>query len=152
MGIGEANVFPCGDQHPPEDEAGVFAGLHHPRQPKQGGIGIGAPQRFDERTDGVEVGVTLFVVEHRPLLDRFLGDGEIDADQTIGVGGGGFDGELQGVEQAAGIAAGHIQQVFAGFLTDCDGAVPIAHLAILQGPIEQLTQVGRLKRLQPEEA
>ena len=98
------------------------------------------------------MGVTLFVVEHRPLLDRFLGDGEIDADHTIGVGRGGFDGELQGVEQAAGIAAGHIQQVLAGFFTDRDLAIPIAHLAILQGPIEKLAQVGRFERLQPEEA
>ena len=68
--IGEADVLAGGDQHAPKDEAGVFAGLHHAGQPEQGGVGIAAPERLDEGADGVEVGVALLVVEHRPLLDH----------------------------------------------------------------------------------
>ena len=74
LGIGQAHVLAGGDQHAAEDEARVLAGLHHACQPEEGGIGVRAPQRLDEGADRVEVGIALLVVEHGPLLDRFLGD------------------------------------------------------------------------------
>ena len=94
LGIGQADVFPGGDQQATKDEARIFTGFHHPRQPEKGRIRITAPQRLDKCADRVEVGVALLVVEHRPLLDRLLGDAEIDLNQPIAVGLGGLHRQL----------------------------------------------------------
>ena len=152
LGVRQADVLPGGDQHAPEDEAGVFTRLHHARQPEQGRIGIAAAQRFDEGADGVEVGVALLVVEHRPLLDRVFGDGQVDPDHAIAIGRGGFHRQFQGVEQAAGVAARHIHQVVGGLGADRHGPLAVAPLRILQGPLQQLVQVLRLQGLQAKQA
>ena len=83
LGVCQADVLTGGNQHSPENEAGIFSRLHHAGEPKQGSIRVRSPDRFNEGTDGVEVGITLFVVENSPLLDRLLGDGEIDDDRAV---------------------------------------------------------------------
>ena len=40
LGISQAHILTGGDQHAPQQKTGIFAGLHHPGQPEQGGIGI----------------------------------------------------------------------------------------------------------------
>ena len=57
------------------------------------------------------MGIPLLVVEHRALLNRLLGDGQIDPDGAISTGRSGLHRQLQGIQQTAGIAAGHINQV-----------------------------------------
>ena len=151
LGVGQAHVLAGGDQHAAEDEAGVFAGFHHPRQPEEGGIGIGAPQRFDEGADRVEVGIPLFVVEHGSLLDRFLGDRQVDLDHPAAVGRACFHCQLQGIEQAAGIAAGHIEQVVGRIGTDRHLPLAVAVLRVGQGPLQQAAQILRFEGLEPEQ-
>ena len=82
LGISQADVFPGRNQQAPEDEAGIFAGFHHACQPKQGGIGITAANRFDEGADGVEMGIALLVVENGLLLDRLLSDRQGDLNRS----------------------------------------------------------------------
>ncbi len=84
--VGQADVFPCCNQHPPKNEARVLTGFHHSRQPEQRRIGIGAPQRFDEGADGVVVGIAVLVVKHSPLLDGFLGDSQVDLNHAVAIG------------------------------------------------------------------
>ena len=150
--IRQADVLTGGDQQAAEEEAGIFAGLHHAGQPEQGGVGIRAADRLDEGADRVVVGIALFVVEHRPLLDRFLGDRQIDADLALAIGGGGLHRQFEGVEQAAGIAAGHIEQVGLGLVAEADGPLSVAPLRIGQGAVQQLAKVAWLQPLEPEQA
>ena len=98
------------------------------------------------------MGVALLVVEHRPLLNRFFGDGQVNGDLAVGIRRRGFHRQFQGIEQAAGIAAGHIEQVVGGGVADRDRAVAVAHLGILKGPLEQLAQVRSLEGLEPKQA
>ena len=78
LGIGQADVFASGDEHASKNESGVFTGFHHACEPKQRRIRIRSPQRLDVGTDGVVMGITLFVVENSALLNRLLGSGQID--------------------------------------------------------------------------
>ena len=41
--VGHADVLAGEDHHPAGDEAGILAGLEHPGQPVDGGVGVGAP-------------------------------------------------------------------------------------------------------------
>ena len=54
-GIGHPDVLAGEDDHPPGDEAGVLAGLQHPRQVVDGGLRIAAAHALDERADDVVV-------------------------------------------------------------------------------------------------
>ncbi len=72
-GVTQADIFTGQDDQAAQDEARVFAGIEHLRQPVQGGIGVGAAHRLDEGRDGVVVGVAIFVIQHCPALDRLLG-------------------------------------------------------------------------------
>ena len=152
LGIGQADVFPRRDQHAPEDEAGVLAGLHHPRQPEQGGIGIGPPQRFDEGAGGVVVGIAVLVVQHGALLDRFLGKGQVDLDHSIGLRLRALHRQFQGIEQAAGIAACHIHQMRRCIWSQHHPTCAVPPFLIVEGPLQQLVQVVRFQREQPEQA
>ena len=149
--VRQAHVLSSGDQHPPEDEAGVFPGFHHPRQPEQGGVRIGSPQGFDESADGVVVGITMLVVEHGPLLDGFLRDRQADADVAVGIGVRAFHRQLERIQQAAGIAVGHIDEMLRGFGFDHHGPCAVAAFHIAQSPLQQLVQILRLQRQQPEQ-
>ena len=83
VGIGQPHVLAGEDQHAPEHEARILARVDHLGQPVERRVGVRAAQRLDVGADGVEVVVALFVVQHRALLDAFLGDGEGDADDTV---------------------------------------------------------------------
>src|SRR5690606_23169280 len=114
VGVGHANIFPGEDGHAAKDEAGVFACVHHFGHPVERGIGVRAANAFNEGGDGVVMHVPFFVVEDGAPLDRFFGNGEGDVDTAVGVGGGGFDGQFEGVEYAAGVAVGHIHEMIEG--------------------------------------
>jgi hypothetical protein len=152
LGVGQADVFAGSDQHPPEDEARVLTGFHHPGQPEQGRIGIAAPQRLDEGTDRVEVGIALLVVQNRTLLNRFFGDGQVDRDHAVVIGRCGLNSELEGIEQAAGIATGHVDQVIDGCIADDDLAFAVAPLVVAQGPLQQLAQMLGFERSEPKQS
>ena len=107
------------------------------------------------------MGIALLVVEHGPLLDRFLGNGQVDANHTSrggpwvaglaeGHGRGGFHRQLQGIEQAAGIAAGHIHQMGRRLGADLDAPPAVAPLRISQGPLQQGLEMGWLQRFHAE--
>ena len=107
------------------------------------------------------MGIALLVVEHGPLLDRFLGNGQVDADHAsrggpwvAGLAQGhrrrGLHRQLQGVEQAAGIAAGHIHQVGRRLGRDLHPPLAIAPLRIGQGPLQQGLEMGRFQRFHAE--
>ena len=98
------------------------------------------------------MGITLLVVKHSALLNRLFGDRQIDRDGAVCIRLRGFHRQLQRIEQAAGITAGHIQQVGAGGGLDLDRPPAVAVLGIRQGPLQQLAQIPRFERLQPEQA
>ena len=76
--IGVADVLGREHDHAPRDEARVLSALEHRREVVDGGVGIAAAHRLDERGGEVVVRVRALVVESRPLargvLDVRLGD------------------------------------------------------------------------------
>ena len=98
------------------------------------------------------MGVALLVVEHGALLDRVLGDRQVDRDRAVSVRRCGFNSQLQRIEQAAGITAGHIHEVIRRFGADLHAALAVAALRIAQRPLQQLMQMLWLQRLQAEQA
>ncbi len=69
--IRHADILAGEDHHPAGDEPGVLAGLEHPRQPVDGGVGVRAAHRLDERADDVVVVVA--PVAERARAERRLG-------------------------------------------------------------------------------
>ncbi len=112
--VGQADILPGQDDQAAQDEARVFPGVQHFRQPVQGGVRVGAAHRFDEGADRVVMGIPILVVQHRPALDRFLGHLHGDMDHAVRIRGGGFHRQFEGVQGIAGIPAGHVDQVCAG--------------------------------------
>ena len=78
--IGQADILAGEDDHAPEDETRLLAGVDHPRHPVERRVGVGAAQALDERADGVVVDVAFLVVEHGAALDGFFGDGAGDVE------------------------------------------------------------------------
>ena len=113
-GFGQADVFAGEDDEAAEDEAWVFAGVDHAGQPIEGGVGVGAAHALDEGADGVEVGVAFFIVEDGALLDGLFSGGEVDEDFAGFIFGRCGGGELESIEQPAGVAAGDGDEVFEG--------------------------------------
>ena len=115
--VGQPDVLAGVDDQPAGDEPRVLAGLDHPGEVVQRGVGVRAADRLDERADDVVVLVAVAVVAHRRRVDRLLQRGQVD-------GGHGprqracARGRLQRGERAAGVAAGHPQQVRAGVVVE----------------------------------
>ena len=82
------------------------------------------------------MGVPLFVVENGPLLNGFFGDGQGDDDLSLAIGLRRLHRQLQRIEQAAGVAAGHLDEMCSGLRADLDGPLSIAPFSIAQGPLE----------------
>src|SRR2546421_8272528 len=53
--VGVADVLGGEDRDAPRDETRVFAGFEHPRDPVDGGVGVGAAHGFDEGGGGIVV-------------------------------------------------------------------------------------------------
>ena len=94
----------------------------------------------------------MFVVEHSALLNRLFGNGEIDLNRAVGVRFGALHSQLQSIEQTAGIAAGHLNQMLCGLWCNRHCAQPIAPFRIGQSPSQQVMEVLRFKWKQPEQA
>ena len=95
--------------------------------------------------------VAVFVVQNGALLNRLLGNGEIDLHEAIAVGAAAFNGEFKGIEKTAGVPVGHIHEVSGCFVGDHNRAISKAALCILQRALEQVVQVVGLERKQPEQ-
>ena len=67
--VGDTNVFSRRDDHASRDEARVLPRLDHPRQVVQGGVGVAAANRLDERADDVVVLVAGAVVAQEGPVD-----------------------------------------------------------------------------------
>ncbi len=98
--IGVTDVFGRVHDHAARDEARVFAAFEHRGEVVDGGIGVAAADRLDERRREVVVRVCVLVVDHwalaRCVLDVLLGQLALR----------GLRGELDDVERGARIAAG----------------------------------------------
>ena len=150
--VRHADVLRGKDQHAPEQIAWILAGVDHARHPVQGGVRVGAAQALDEGADGVVVGVALLVVQHRAALDRLLGHRPVHAHHSVARRRGRGDRQLQGVEQAARIAVGDVEQVLHGVTRHLAPNPAQAALGVGQrGPCHPL-QVVAGQRLQLEDA
>ena len=58
-------------------------------------------------------------------------------DDAVGVRRGGLDGEFEGVEGGASVAARDVGEVGEGGVGDGDGAVAVAALRIVEGAVEE---------------
>ncbi len=88
----------------------------------------------------------MLVVEHSPLLDGFLGDGQVDLNHAVAIGLGTLHRQFKGIEQAAGVSACHINEVVGGIAADGDGAVAVAPLVVCKGALQQPLQILRFQR------
>ncbi len=64
------DVLGRADHDPARDEPGVLAGLDHSREVVQRGVGVGTPDRLDERADHVVVLIALPIVAKQGAIDR----------------------------------------------------------------------------------
>ena len=178
--VSEAHVLTGKDDHAAEDEARLLARVDHPRHPVERRVRVRAAQALDERADGVVVDIAFFVVEHGATLDGLLGDGAGDMDAgcvergvcNVGriashrdaaryfvfrfgrgsCGLRGFDGQLQGVKHAAGIAVGHVDQMGQGVVVDLDVQLSITTLGIGDGLPRDVEEIFFGQRLKLEDA
>ena len=101
--IGVADVF----RGEPDETAGdierIFAGLHHARQPVDGGVRIAVPHRFVQSGNQVVVLLSRLVVEQSPPLNRLLDERGVHQAAAIDERRRG-DGQLEKIQRHAGIA------------------------------------------------
>ncbi len=99
------------------------------------------------------MGISLFVVEHSSLLNRLLGDGQINLNRGLWIGRCcAFHRQLEGIEKAARVSVSHIHHVGFGIGSDRDRTIAIAPLFVLKGSMEQLTQIVGFEALQSKQA
>ena len=87
------------------------------------------------------MGVAVLVVEQRPPLDGLLGSSQVNVNDPRGVGRRGFDGQFQGVESVAGVAAGDVGQVGQGLLVRLHLTRAVAPLLVGQGAAQERAQL-----------
>ena len=80
--VRQAHVLRRANHNPPRDEARVFAGVNHLRQPVQRRVRVAAAHGFDERGNCVVVRV-LVVIHHGLFLDALLGGGQVKVNHAI---------------------------------------------------------------------
>ena len=147
QGIAHADVLAGEDHQPSGNEASVLPRLQHPRQPVQACVGVGAPDALDEGAD--DVVVVVLPVPERPGPPGRLGVGERHPRPCPGRARfptpGESEGDLQGVEDHAGVAIGLVDEML-------DGVV--VGLTALPGerPAHQLPKVIGSQRVQTEQA
>jgi len=86
--IGEPDVLTGEDDDAARDEHRVLAGVDHPHEPIESGVGVRAAHALDERADRVVVLVAGAVVQETPALERLADLGPSDRPPTIGTGSG----------------------------------------------------------------
>ena len=110
-GVGVADVLRGADHDAPRDELGVLAGVEHPREPVEHGVGVGAAHGLDERRDDIVVHVARLVVGQAAagvgLEDVLGGDDERRAVVLLTRRGvHHLGGQLERGERRAAVAAG----------------------------------------------
>ena len=88
FGVSQTNVFACENHNSPRDETEIFPGVQHFRQPVHGAFFVRSAHAFDERADGIVVGVADAIVNDGLLLDAFLGSCEDEVNNIATVAGG----------------------------------------------------------------
>ena len=75
-GSARPDVFACENDNPPRDEAKIFAGVQHFREPIHRAVFVRRAHAFDERADRVVVRVARAIIDDRFLLNAFFGNSE----------------------------------------------------------------------------
>ena len=83
VGVGQADILTGQDDHAPENEAGVFAGVDHAGHPVERGIRVEAAEALYKGADRVVVDVAFLIIEHGTPLDAFFGHFACDVDGAI---------------------------------------------------------------------
>ena len=142
VGVGQSDILGGGDDQSPGDEARILASVEHLGHPVEGGVGVGAPDRFDEGRDGVVVLVSIRVIDNRLVLDGLPGHGEIQMDAAL-VPGSGEDGEFKGGQGLAGIPVRFFGQVLEGVLVGLNVPGTKSPLRVREGaPEDEENVVG----------
>ena len=148
--VREAHVLGGADEDAARDEARVFAGVNHLRQPVERRVGVAAAHGLNERADGVVVRVAVAVIDDGLLLDALLRHFHRDADGAVGLRRGGERGDFQRVQRLARVAVGHAGEVPRGLLLNFNLQVADAALRIYQRAGDEVEEVVLGKRLQLE--
>ena len=136
-GVGEADVFGGADDEAAGGEHGVFAGFEQAGEPIDGGVGVGAADGFDHGGDDVVVGVAGFVVGEGALGDF----GEAFGGDAAAGGAGVGDGEFEGVEGDAGVAAAELDEGVEGVVVDFHLLAAEAAFGVGEGALEESADV-----------
>ena len=87
--VGETDIFCRANHDAPRDEARVFAGVNHFREPVKRRIRIATTHGFDKRGNRVVMRVAIAVIHHSLFLDALLGNLQRDANDAIRLRRGG---------------------------------------------------------------
>ena len=115
-GVGHAHILAGMHDHPPGDDSWVHPGIAHPGKPRQRGVAVRSPQGLAEGRQHVVI--QRFVHLHHPGLYGLLRHPKGDMDGAVGLHGCGQHRQLQGVQRASGVAAGHPGDVSEGVVID----------------------------------
>ena len=135
--VGQADVLTGEDDHPPGDEPGILAGLEHPGQPVDRGVGVGTPHRLDERAHDVVVIVAAVAECTRAerLFDVMEFDMPVAAERTR---------HLERGQHLPAIAAGALDQ-------QVDRVVISRHGFGPETPIDELADRCPIERFETEQ-
>ena len=134
----------------PGDEARVFAGMNHLRQPVKRRVGVAATHGLDERGNRVVMRVAIAIVNHGFFLDALLGDGQVDVNETIACGRSRERGDFQRVQRLARVAIGHFGKMAQRSFVSFDLQLTQAAFLVAQRPLEQLVKLVFAERAQFE--
>ena len=160
FGIGQADIFARKDDDASRDEAKVFAGVQHFREPVNRAFLVGRAHALDESADRIVVRVADAIVDDGFLLDAFLRDCEIEmivgqvsivrsrlklAPSDAGVV---KDANLESVQRFARIAIADFGEKVERFIGNFHITVAETAFRISQRAFHQRDQVVRPQRFQ----
>ena len=124
--VGHPDVLGGEDHEATRDEPRVLAGLEHPGQPVEPGVGVGAADRLDERGD--DVVVLVLAVPDRARRERGLRERQRD---LVGAGLHRERGrDLERGEEVPTVALGPVDEVLERVLGDREVVVAEASLGV----------------------
>ena len=140
--VGVADLLAGHAHHPPGDVERVAAAVEHAREPVQRGVRVGAAHRLVQRADLVVENVAALVEAPHRVAQHLFHQRPIDA-RLLPVGE--VQGDLQHIQQPAGVTVGVAEQQVAGVVLDHR----VRQFRLRQGAVEQAVQVGPFQAAQP---
>ena len=148
--VGQSYIFAGENHDAARDEAKVFAGVQHFREPVNRAFLVGSAHALDESTDCIVVRVARAVVDNRFLLDALFGDCDREMDHAIFrfPWRRGEHANFQRVQAFPRIPITHLCQMPSRVGIHLDPILAEAAFGIIQRAVDQFLQLLDTQRLE----